>query len=30
VWAEEKDLEKGLKMFNALLDYWVAKNNFEY
>ena len=30
VWADEKDLERGWKMFNALLDYWVAKNNFEY
>ena len=29
VWADEKDLERGWKMFNALLDYWVAKNNFE-
>lgn len=29
VWAEEKDLEKGLKMFNALLDFWYAKTGLE-
>ena len=27
---DEKELDKGLRCFNALLDYWVAKNNFEY
>ena len=30
IWAEEKELDKGLRCFNALPDYWVAKNNFEY
>ncbi len=25
-----KEIDKGWKMFSALLDYWVAKNNFEY
>jgi len=29
VWAEEKDLEKGLKMFNALLDFWYSKTGLE-
>lgn len=29
IWAEEKELEKGLKMFNALLDYYYAKTGLE-
>ena len=29
VWAEEDELDKGWKMFNALLDYWYAKTGLE-
>jgi len=25
IWAEEKELDKGLRCFNALLEYWYAK-----
>jgi len=27
VWAEEKDLERGMRMFSALVDYFYAKSN---
>jgi hypothetical protein len=29
IWAKEKELEKGWKMFNALLDFWYAKTGLE-
>lgn len=29
VWADEKELEKGWKMFSALLDFWYAKTGLE-
>lgn len=29
VWADEKELDKGWKMFSALLDYWYAKSGLE-
>jgi hypothetical protein len=29
VWADEKELEKGLKMFKALLDFWYSKTGLE-
>lgn len=29
VWADEKDLERGWKMFGALLDFWYAKTGLE-
>jgi hypothetical protein len=29
LWIDERELQRGWKCFNALLDYWYAKNGME-